>query len=169
MNTGWNEQLRFWNEGPGSSRPVLLVNTWLAALARDLGYSAESLDALSLTGKLLYTRGPGQPYGFDGVGPIATWYEGTLSYIAAAGPGSNSLFSGIIDHINPDGTVPAYNDNLGSMAGIWAVDWSSLDATSWLYLAAAQKVPFGYTSRSDPFSALDEKSSERPGRYILRE
>jgi hypothetical protein len=52
------------------------------------------------------------------------------------------LFSGIKLFINPDGTVPAYNDNLGSMAGIWAVPWSSLDATSWLYYATAQKTPF---------------------------
>ena len=39
-------------------------------------------DALSLSGELLYTRGPGEPYGFDGIGPFATWSEGTLSYIA---------------------------------------------------------------------------------------
>jgi len=157
MDTGWDDHLLFWKEGPGSSRPVLLVNTWLASLASSLGYTSESLNALSMVGKLLYTRGPGDPYGFDGVGPIATWYEGSLSYIAAAGPGSNELFAGIRDHINADGTVPAYNENLGAMAGIWAVDWSSLDATSWLYFAAAQKVPFGY-SGADPdiFSAIPE-------------
>jgi hypothetical protein len=164
MNTGWDDQLRMWNEGPGSSRPVLLVNTWLAAIASSMGYEQQSLDALSLVGKLLYTRGPGVPYGFDGVGPIATWYEGTLSYIASAGPGSNALFAGIKDHINADGSVPAYNENLGSMAGIWAVDWSSLDATSWLYFAAAQKVPFGFTGADpDLFTELGEKEAENPG------
>jgi hypothetical protein len=153
--TGWNEELRYWKEGPDSYRPVLLVNVWLAAIARKLDFSSQALDALSLAGRLLYTRGPGQPYGFDGVGPLATWYEGTLSYIAAGGPGSNALFAGIKDHINPDGTVPAYNDNLGAMAGIWAVDWSSLDATSWLYFAAAQQTPFGYTGADpDIFSGL---------------
>jgi len=161
MNTGWDNHLLFWKEGPLSGRPVLLVNTWLAALAASFDYTDKSMNALSLAGKLLYTRGPGEPYGFDGIGPIATWYEGTFSYIAAGGPGSNSLFADLINHINPDGTVPAYNDNLGSMAGIWAVDWSSLDATSWLYFASAQKVPFGY-SGADPdlFLALpDERIS----------
>jgi hypothetical protein len=145
MESGWDSGLKYWKEGPGSPRPVLLVNTWLASLASAAGYNTEATDALSLAGKLLYTRGPGEPYGFDGIGPVATWYEGTLSYIAAAGPGSNMLFTGIIPFINPDGTVPAYNDNLGSMAGIWAVDWSSLDATSWLYFAAAGKSPFSFT------------------------
>ncbi len=163
MYTGWDDQMRMWKEGPGSSRPVLLVNTWLAALAASMHYESQALEALSMTGKLLYTRGPDEPWGFDGVGPIATWYEGTLSYIAAAGPGSNMLFARIKNHINADGSVPAYNENLGSVAGIWAVDWSSLDATSWLYFAAARKVPFGYTG-SDPdlFSGSGERENKYP-------
>jgi|WetSurSiteA1Bulk_404760.scaffolds.fasta_scaffold00052_13 hypothetical protein len=157
MSSGWDDQLLFWKEGPNSARPVLLVNTWLAALASSLKLPAESLNALSMAGKLLYTKGRGEPYGFDGVGPVATWYEGTLSYIAAAGPKSNILFAGIRDHINADGTVPAYNENLGAIAGIWAVDWSSLDATSWLYFAAAQKSPFGYSGADpDMFTSLPE-------------
>lgn len=164
MNTGWDNQLLFWKEGPGSSRPVLLVNTWLASLASTLGYQEESLNALSLVGKLLYTRGPGEPYGFDGVGPVATWYEGTLSYIASAGPGSNDLFAGIKEHINPDGSVPAYNENLGAMAGIWAVDWPSLDATSWLYFAAARRTPFGYSGAdSIMFSSIPMKEVTSEG------
>ena len=145
MESGWDTELKYWKEGPDSPRPVLLVNTWLASLASAAGYSSEATDALSLAGRLLYTKGPGEPSGFDGIGPVATWYEGTLSYIAASGPGSNMLFNGIIPFINPDGTVPAYNDNLGSVAGIWAVDWPSLDATSWLYFAAAGKSPFSFT------------------------
>ncbi len=145
MNYGWDNNLRLWQEGPGSSRPVLLVNTWLAALARRMGYGNESLDALSLAGDLLYTRGVGEPYGFDGIGPIATWYEGTLSYIASNGPGSNVLFTGLMPFINSDGSIPAYNENLGAIGGIWAVDWSSLDATSWLYFASSGKNPFAYS------------------------
>jgi hypothetical protein len=156
MQTGWDEYFRLWREGPATSRLVLLVNTWMASLAARLGYEEHALDALSLVGKLLYTRGGGGNWGFDGIGPVAMWYEGTLSYIAAGGPGSNSLFSGIVPRINADGTVPAYNENLGSVAGIWAVNWSSLDATSWLYYAAAQKVPFGY-------------SGANPGMFSTRE
>lgn len=162
MSTGWDEQLMMWKEGPGSSRPVLLVNTWLAAIADALDYENQALDALSMVGKLLYTRGPDEPWGFDGIGPIAMWYEGTMSYIAAAGPGSNFLFTGILDHINADGSVPAYNENLGSLAGIWAVDWSSLDATSWLYFAAAQKVPFGYTGTDPGIFSGSGDNAEKP-------
>jgi hypothetical protein len=176
MTSGWDNQLQCWNEGPSSSRPVLLVNAWLGAIAAHHGFADESVQALSLAGKLLYTRGPGDPYGFDGIGPVATWYEGTLSYISSEGPGSNFLFEGIRGHINPDGTVPAYNDNLGSMAGIWAVDWSSLDATSWLYFAASGKSPFAYVN-AEPgiFTGLSTKqeiNDEEPlvyfnGQYLV--
>ena len=157
LDKGWDSELKLWREGPGSSRPVLLVNTWLASLFSGAGYTDMAVEALSLAGKLLYTKGPGEPPGLDGVGPVATWYEGTLSYISARGPGSNSLFEGITDYINSDGTVPAYNDNLGSMAGIWAVNWSSLDATSWLYYAAAQKSPF------DTLETIYHLTSSGPG------
>ncbi|UCH15008.1 MAG: T9SS type A sorting domain-containing protein [Bacteroidales bacterium] len=143
--TGWESDLKYWKEGPGSRRPVLLVNTWLSSLFEKAGYSDMALESLSLAGKVLFTKGPGEPPGLDGVGPVATWYEGTLSYISARGPGSNYLFSELADFINSDGTVPAYNDSLGAMAGVWAVNWSSLDATSWLYYAAAGKSPFDTT------------------------
>ncbi len=170
MDHGWDNELGMWNEGPGSSRPVLLVNTWLAALGRHMGYAYESSAALSLAGDLLYTRGPGDPYGFDGIGPIATWYEGTLSYIASGGPGANALFSGLILHINPDGTVPAYNENLGAIGGIWAVDWSSLDATSWLYFAAARKTPFLYTGgNGGEFTAIRSSAEESFDIYVTGE
>ena len=105
-------------------RLALFGNTWLAPFLIKKGDTQAALDALSLIGKALYTNGPGEPFGLDGIVPLAVWYEGTLSYIAAGGPGSRQLFENILPFINSDGTVPHYNDNIGSMAGIWAVDWA---------------------------------------------
>jgi hypothetical protein len=136
----WDGTLQYWKEALNSPRIVLFANTWLSALLRKTT-DQKPLNALSFVSKALYTRGPGEPAGFDGIGPIATWYEGTLSYICAGGPGSNNLFYNLINYRYSDGTVPHYNDSV-SLAGIWGVKWSSLDGTSWLYFAASKKSPF---------------------------
>jgi hypothetical protein len=138
----WDTDLNCWLEGQYSDRIVLFTNTWLSLLAHGRGYADKSVKAVSLAGRLMYTCGPGQPCGMDGIGPVAVWYEGTLSYIAAGGPGSNDLFSNIRPFINDDGSVPHYNDNIGGTAGIWAVDWHSLDGTSWLYFVTRKESPF---------------------------
>jgi hypothetical protein len=143
---GWDNELNVWKEGETSNRLVLFANTWLAPFMVQHGESDLALDALSLIGKTLYTEGGGAPFGMDGIVPLAIWYEGTLSYISAGGPGSEGLFTGLADFINPDGTVPHYNEVLDAMAGIWAVDWSSLDGTSWLYYAASGNSPFDIVS-----------------------
>jgi len=141
-NATWDSDLHYWREGVYSDRVVLFTNTWLSLLLYEKGYEQISLDALKLTGALMYTCGPGEPCGLDGIGPIATWYEGTLSYIAAGGCGSNLLFNTIRPFVNEDGSVPHYNDTIGSTAGIWAEAWASLDGTSWLYYVTAQTSPF---------------------------
>jgi hypothetical protein len=137
----WDTDLKYWKESTGSARIVLFANTWLSPFFKNSANKQKSLDALSFVGKALLTKGPGDPYGFDGIGPVATWFEGTLSYICAGGPGSDSLFYNLIKYRYPDGTIPHYNDAV-SVAGIWAVKWSSLDGTSWLYFAASGKSPF---------------------------
>ena len=138
----WDNDLLYWKEGIYSTRPVLFGNTWMAMLMYHRNDSLKATDALSFTGKALYTHGPGRPGGLDGIGPVATWYEGSFSYITAGGPGSGVLYDSLIKYRFSDGTVPAYNDTIGGKVDIWAVNWSSLDATSWLYFASAGKSPF---------------------------
>lgn len=137
----WNNDIRYWKESFYSNRIVLFANTWLSPFYRNTTNAQKALDALSFVGKALYTRGPGNPYGMDGIGPVAVWYEGSLSYICAGGPGSDSLFYNLMDYRYPDGTIPHYNDSV-TAAGVWSVKWSSLDGTSWLYFAATRQSPF---------------------------
>jgi hypothetical protein len=138
----WDSNLRYWEEGIYSTRPVLFANTWMSMLMYHSDDSAKAINALSFAGKALDTHGPGRPEGLDGIGPVATWYEGTLSYICAGGPGSRNLYDSLVKYRYSDGTIPAYNDTIGSKVEIWAVNWSSLDATAWLYFASAKKSPF---------------------------
>jgi hypothetical protein len=142
---GWDNDLRCWREATYSDRIVLFANTWMAFYNFRKGETQKGLDALSLAGKVLYTSGKGDFYGMDGIVPLAVWYEGTLSYISAGGPGSNHLMEEIAGRIHPDGMVSHYNENLGGMGGIWAVDWHSLDGTSWLYFTTAGVSPFEVT------------------------
>ena len=140
----WDANLQLWKEATAHHRPVLFANTWMALLLSSVRpkESAKIGPPLSAIGRLLYTKGPGTHYGLDGVGPLAVWYEGTLSYIVAGGPGAPTLFEALKKQINKDGSINHYNDDFGSMGGNWAVKWSSLDGTSWLYYAAAGASPF---------------------------
>jgi|GEM_PF-1271883 len=138
----WDSYYKYWKEQLYGDRVVLFANTWLALLLHDKGYKQEALNALTFVGKLLYTRGPGTPYGFDGIGPVATWFEGTLSYTMAGGAGSSELFNNMLLYKNSDGSVPHYNDNISNFNLIWAADWPSLDGTSWLYYNSAGFSPF---------------------------
>ncbi|HDP75995.1 MAG TPA: T9SS type A sorting domain-containing protein [Bacteroidales bacterium] len=154
----WDDNILYWKEGISLSRPTLFSNTWMSMLSFHTNDSIKAINSLSFVGKVLDTHGPGNPEGFDGIGPIATWYEGTLTYICAGGPKSQSLFDSLINYRYDDGTMPSYNDNLGGKADIWAVNWSSLDATAWLYFAAAKLSPFKqYNSFSFP-TGLDDIS-----------
>ncbi|MBD3749287.1 MAG: T9SS type A sorting domain-containing protein [Sphingobacteriales bacterium] len=138
----WDNNLLYWKEAIDLPRPTLFSNTWMTMLSHHSNDSTQAINSLSFVGKVLATHGPGFPEGFDGIGPIATWYEGTLTYICAGGPNSQTLFDSLMRYRFPDGTMPSYNDNIGAKADIWAVNWSSLDATSWLYFAAAKRSPF---------------------------
>jgi hypothetical protein len=147
----WNDSLRYWKEGIYSTRVVLFGNAWFSDLISNNPCIAEAVDptlqkskdALTLAGKVLYTKGAGRPIGFDGIGPVATWLEGSFSYICAGGPGSQMVFDSIIQSIEPGYGVLHYNDDVSCNIGdIWAVKWLSLDGTSWLYYAASKSSPF---------------------------
>lgn len=139
---GWDAQLRMWREGTYSDRIVLFANTWMSYYQLNHGELQKGLDALTIAGKVMYNTGNGVSFGLDGIVPLAIWNEGTLSYIADGGPGSKSLFNELVNFIHPDGMIAHYNENLGTMGGIWAVDWHSLDGTSWLYFVSSGKSPF---------------------------
>jgi hypothetical protein len=151
----WDNELLYWKESLYSPRITLFANTWLALLSKQTSHQ-KSLNALTFAGKALYTKGPGEPPGFDGIGPVATWFEGTLSYICAGGIGSNAIFYNLLKYRYADGSVPHYNDSV-SVVGVWAVKWSSLDGTSWLYYAASKKSPFDLNTALKPIPEQPKK------------
>ena len=156
----WDSELNYWKESIYSKRPVLFANTWMAQLIYHIPDDQKALNGLSFIAKAMNTKGPGYPEGFDGIGPVATWYEGTLSYICARGPGSQILMDSLLKYRLADGTIPAYNDTIGGKVDIWAVDWSSLDATLWLYFAAVHGSPFKIYFKTEIFSGIAKPEIE---------
>ena len=161
QNYTWENGLKYYKEAIYSYRPTLFSNTWMAMLSKNTADSVKALDALSFAAKSLNTRGDGTLNGFDGFGPVATWLEGTLSYICAGGPNSSALFDSLLQLRYPDGSVPSYSDSLGGKGDVWAVTWSSLDATAWLYYVAARKSPFKkYVDFTSPLNLENSQKLE---------
>ena len=153
----WDHTLKYWKEYIGGTRVVLFANTWFSQLIKNNKCISDEIDpalqkckdALSFDARVLHTKGPGAPIGFDGIGPIATWLEGTLTYICAGGQASQCVFDSLVNYIKPSYAVPHYNDVVTCGTGdIWAVKWISLDGTSWLYFAASKSSPFISSSAS---------------------
>ncbi len=171
----WDSSMKYWNESIGNPRAVLFANTWFSQLIRNNKCISDAIDpeltksaaALTFAGRVLYTEGPGQPAGFDGIGPVATWLEGTFSYISAGGQASQSVFNSLIDYISPGYAVPHYNDVIScDIGGIWAVKWISLDGTSWLWYAASKNSPFHVTNEPNvKFPVLVPETDE--SRYLI--
>jgi hypothetical protein len=170
----WDNSLKYWNESIGNKRVVLFANTWFSQLIRNNKCLSDAVDpslskskaALSFVSRVLYTRGPGNPAGFDGIGPVATWFEGTFSFISAGGPGSQPVFDNIADLISPGFAVPHYNDEvLCNIGGIWAQKWISLDGTSWLWYTASKISPFKVTY--DPSKIFDKIPEYKESDYVL--
>jgi len=160
----WDHTLKYWKEYIGGNRVVLFANTWFAQLIKNnQAISAEidptlqkSKDALSFVARVLNTKGPGSPIGFDGIGPIATWLEGSFTYICAGGQANQCVFDSVVNYIKPSYAVPHYNDVVSCGTGdIWAVKWISLDGTSWLYFAASKSSPFVLSSDSCNHTAVN--------------
>ena len=165
----WDDTLKYWKEYIGGNRVVLFANTWFSQLIKNNKCISDEIDptlqkckdALSFDARVLHTKGPGSPIGFDGIGPIATWLEGTLSYICAGGQASQCVFDSLVNYIKPSYAVPHYNDIVSCGIGdIWAEKWISLDGTSWLYFAASKSSPFIISSVSCNSNSINSNYHE---------
>jgi hypothetical protein len=113
------------------------VNTWPSAFVRypSVDDPVRGTDALGFIRRTMVTRSDdGSVCGFDGMGPLSVWNEGTAQFVAAGGPDA-AYFSGqLLAQQHPDGSMPASPDNWSSPFG-WLSTWSGLAPTSWLYFA----------------------------------
>jgi hypothetical protein len=137
-DTVWDSELEYWWRG--REDPVIAMDaaTWLSAFARHplVGEPERGLSALSFVRRTLVTASDdGTLCGFDGMGPVSVWNEGTAQYVAAGGQDSERFLAALTAQQRPDGAMPGSPDAWSTDSFGWLSPWSGLAPTAWLYFA----------------------------------
>lgn len=136
--TVWDPDLRYWWRGSNDPLIALDAATWLSAFARHplVNEPERGKAALSLVRKALVTSSKdGSLCGFDGMGPVSLWNEGTAQYVAAGGEEAQTFLAMLIAQQNPDGSMRGSPEKWSSDAFGWLTTWRGLAPTAWLYFA----------------------------------
>jgi hypothetical protein len=139
-NTVWDPDLRYWWRGYRDPVIAMDAATWLSAFARHpyVGAPDRALAALSFVRRTLVTTDDGETAcGFDGMGPVSIWNEGTAQYVAAGGQDAQDFLEMLTAQQKPDGSMPGSPDRWSSDSFGWLSDWSGVAPTAWLYFAVA--------------------------------
>ncbi len=153
----WDADLQYWWIGGNVPLVALDCATWLSAFSRYplVGVPERGLAALSFVRRtLLATSDDGALCGFDGLGPVSIWNEGTAQFVAAGGQDAPSFLATLLEQQNSDGSMPGSPDNWTTDAFGWLSQWRGVAPTAWLYFALTG-VPF-------PDSARDTDGDGQP-------
>ena len=149
MNKVWDSEMRYWWRGlinDSIPDPVIAMDcaTWMSEFAKSKYVQRPdmALDALRFIRRTLITTDTGESNcGFDGMGPLSIWCEGTAQYIACGGEGAEQFLAELLSLQREDGGMPGSTDSLGSNAFGWLSNWTGLSSTAWLYFALTRS-PF---------------------------
>lgn len=144
LDTVWDPDLRYWWRGEADPVIAMDAATWLSALARHplVGEPEKGLAALGFVRRALAAGSlDGVLCGFDGMGPVAIWNEGTAQYVAAGGEEAGRFLDSLLAQQRPDGSMPGSPESRESDAFGWLTPWSGLAPTAWLCFAV-RGLPF---------------------------
>jgi hypothetical protein len=147
LSTHWDADLKYWMRGYGDTPdPVIAMDaaTWVGEFARTSRVNRPdmALAALGFVRRALITiDNSGALCGFDGMGPVSLWCEGTAQYISAGGEGAQDFLNTLLSLQRPDGGMPGSPDDWPSTCFGWLSSWTGLSATAWLYFALTES-PF---------------------------
>jgi hypothetical protein len=143
----WDAELKYWLRGYGEwPDPVIAMDaaTWVSEFARsprvdrpDMGLAA--LGFVRRT--LVAVDDSGSRCGFDGMGPVSLWCEGTAQYVSAGGEGAQTLLNTLLSLHRPDGGMPGSPDDWSGTSFGWLSSWTGVSSTAWLYFALTES-PF---------------------------
>jgi hypothetical protein len=146
-STVWDAGLRYWFRGFDDPAFAMDAATWMSAFVRHplVNLPERGLAALSVARKALITSSnDGARCGFDGMGPVSVWNEGTAQYVAAGGAEADRFLDVLVAQQHADGSMPGSPDSWTTAAFGWLSSWSGIAPTSWTYFAVTGP-PFPYS------------------------
>lgn len=149
LNKAWDSDLRYWWRGLYNDSipdPFVAMDcaTWVADFAKSPYVQKPEMAkaALSFVRRTLVTSdSSGTKCGFDGMGPVGIWCEGTAQYIVAGGQDAQQFLAMLLSLQRSDGGMPGSLDSVGSSTFGWLSNWTGLSSTAWLYFALTES-PF---------------------------
>jgi hypothetical protein len=149
LNKVWDSDLHYWWRGLYNNSipdPIVAMDcaTWMSEFAKSSFVDKPEMSkaALSFVRKTLVTTdNSGSRCGFDGMGPVGIWCEGTAQYIMAGGEDAQQFLTMLLSLQRSDGGMPGSPDNLVSSGFGWLSNWTGLSSTAWLYFALTES-PF---------------------------
>lgn len=145
----WDADLHYWWRGRDDNDnldPVVAMDcaTWTGAFAASTRVHRPDMAnaALSFVRRTLVTTSSGGTLcGFDGMGPVSIWCEGTAQYVSAGGQDAQQFLNLLLSLQHTDGGMPGSPDSVAGSDFGWLTKWTGLAPTAWLYFALTQ-MPF---------------------------
>lgn len=134
----WDPDLRYFWRGFDDPAIAMDANAWSSVFARHpfVNQPERGKAALSFVRKTLVTSSAdGSLCGFDGMGPVSVWNEGTAQFVAAGGVDAQTFLNMLISQQKPDGSMIGSPENRVTDAFGWLSRWTGLSSTAWLYFA----------------------------------
>jgi hypothetical protein len=139
----WDADLKYWWRGrDNNDNPDAFVAmdcaTWVGEFAKSprVNQSGLARAALSFVRRTLVTTDDrGALCGFDGMGPVGVWCEGTAQFVSAGGEHAQEFLDMLLSLQRDDGGMPGSPDNWSSDCYGWLSSWTGLAPTAWLYFA----------------------------------
>jgi hypothetical protein len=167
----WDADLKYWWRGRDNNDnpdPFVTMDcaTWVGEFAKSPRVNKPEMAraALSFVRRALVTTDDsGARCGFDGMGPVSVWCEGTAQFVSAGGEDAQAFLDRLLSLQREDGGMPGSADNWRSDCYGWLSSWTGLAPTAWLYFALTQPPfpPAGITSV--------ETKVELPDKILLKQ
>jgi hypothetical protein len=144
LTTVWDDSLGYWWRGYNDPVVAMDAATWMGEFARTdiVNRPDMAKAALGFVRRTLITTDDSYSYyGFDGMGPVSIWGEGTAQFVSAGGEDAQDFLDMLLTLQQPDGGMPGSTDNWSGTGFGWLSTWTGLAPTVWLYFALTES-PF---------------------------